>query len=291
MKNNELVKSIISGFSGRQNTISFPALYVEIVKDLNTALILNQVVFWSDRTKRKDGFFYKSYKEWGEETFLSQYQVKRSIKKLEELSLVETKLKKANGAPTIHYKANIDVLTSLISEHFDYQETKQSDYEETKQSDYRETKQSDYQETKQSLTDDYTDNHTDEYTYEENPAEAELKNANVNKQLKEDFESLWKKHPNKKGSKKTSFKNYVKAIEGGTKHEEISKGLDNFIAYCQQNKWYTPAYASTWFNQERWENDYQTSQNKPLDLDSVFDETDNSDQWARWEERKNASNM
>ena len=119
MKNNELVKSIISGFSGRQNTISFPALYVEIVKDLNTALILNQVVFWSDRTKRKDGFFYKSYKEWGEETFLSQYQVKRSIKKLEELSLVETKLKKANGAPTIHYKANIDVLTSLISEHFE----------------------------------------------------------------------------------------------------------------------------------------------------------------------------
>lgn len=30
-------------------------------------------------------------------------------------------------------------------------------------------------------------------------------------------------------------------------------------------------------------------QNKPLDLDNVFDEKDNSDQWARLEERKNAS--
>ena len=255
MKNNELVKSIISGFSGRQNIISFPALYVEIVKDLNTALILNQVVFWSDRTKRKDGFFYKSYKEWGEETFLSQYQVKRSIKKLEELSLVETKLKKANGAPTVHYKANIDVLTSLISEHFNYEETKQSDYEETKQSDYEETKQS----------------LTDEYTYKDNPAEAELKNTNTNKQLEEDFENLWKKHPNKKGNKKSSFKKYVKAIEGGAKHEEISKGLDKFIAYCQQNKWYTPAYASTWFNQERWESDYEIKNNNDIDQEQNMD--------------------
>src|SRR5574344_2121953 len=84
------------------------------------------------------------------------------------------------------------------------------------------------------------------------------------KDLKEDFENLWKKHPNKKGNKKSSFKKYVKAIEGGAKHEEISKGLDKFIAYCQQNKWYTPAYASTWFSQKRWEDDYEVNTQEEL---------------------------
>ena len=86
----------------------------------------------------------------------------------------------------------------------------------------------------------------------------------TNKKLEEDFENLWKKHPNKKGNKKSSFKKYVKAIEGGAKHEEISKGLDKFIAYCQQNKWYTPAYASTWFSQKRWEDDYEVNTQQEL---------------------------
>ena len=114
MTNYEQINNLITGFSGQKNIISFPVVYLKITKDLNTALLLNQLVFWSDKSKRTDGFFYKTYGEWQEEIYLSEYQVRRSIKKLKELNIVETKLKKANGSPTLHYRILMNNLSDLI---------------------------------------------------------------------------------------------------------------------------------------------------------------------------------
>ena len=113
-------------------------------------------------------------------------------------------------------------------------------------------------------------------------------------QLKSDFESIWKEYPNKKGKAK-AFTSYKKAIKDGVDNQTIINGISAYkkeIDIKRTEPEYI-AHGSTWFSQQRWEDDYQTNQtnkNKPLDLDNVFDETDNSDQWARWEERKNASN-
>ena len=114
MTNYEQINNLISSFSGQKNIISFPVVYLKITEDLNTALLLNQLVFWSDKSKRTDGFFYKTYGEWHEEIHLSEYQVRRSIKKLKELNIVETKLKKANGSPTLHYRVLMNNLSDLI---------------------------------------------------------------------------------------------------------------------------------------------------------------------------------
>ncbi|MDP4105302.1 MAG: conserved phage C-terminal domain-containing protein [Bacillota bacterium] len=100
--------------SGQDNVVTIPKMYIELTGDLTAALVLNQIVFWSDKTKRNDGFFYKSYKEWQEETTLSERQVRYAVKKLKEKNIVETKLKKANGAPTLHYKLEYDKLLDLI---------------------------------------------------------------------------------------------------------------------------------------------------------------------------------
>src|SRR5699024_1992151 len=77
-------------------------------------LFLNQLIFWSDKTKRRDGFFYKTYAEWEDELFLSEYQVRRSSKNLRDLGLIETEVKRANGSPTVHYKVNMDKLSESI---------------------------------------------------------------------------------------------------------------------------------------------------------------------------------
>lgn len=114
MTNYEQINNLITSFSGQKNIISFPVVYLKVTEDLNTALLLNQLVFWSDKSKRTDGFFYKTYGEWQEEIYLSEYQVRRSIKKLKELNVVETKLKKANGSPTLHYRVLMNNLSDSI---------------------------------------------------------------------------------------------------------------------------------------------------------------------------------
>ncbi|PTI97356.1 replication protein [Staphylococcus simulans] len=114
MNNRDYISSIITQFSGQNNIIPIPVIYLKITENYPTAALLNQLIYWSDRTNRKDGYFYKSYKEWEEEIHLSKYQVMRSIKKLKNMGIVETALKKANGAPTVHYKVDSKVTSQWI---------------------------------------------------------------------------------------------------------------------------------------------------------------------------------
>jgi DnaD/phage-associated family protein len=98
------VYDIISQFSGQNNVITVNIAYVAFTGDIETALFLSQVIYWTDRTTRKDGFFYKTDEEWREEIRLSRYAIRKARKKLEEMGILETKVKKANGNPTVHYR-------------------------------------------------------------------------------------------------------------------------------------------------------------------------------------------
>lgn len=114
MSNYENVKLLIKNFSGQNNTITIPRVFIELTGDYNTAILLNQIIFWSDKTKREDGFFYKTYDEWEEEILLSTYQVRRSTTILKDLGFVDIELKRANGSPTNHYKYKADRLSNSI---------------------------------------------------------------------------------------------------------------------------------------------------------------------------------
>ena len=114
MGNYDDIKNVISTFSGTERHITVPRVYLEMLGDFNTAAFLNQLIFWSDKTKRSDGYFYKTYTEWNDELLLSEYQVRRSAKLLKEKGFIDTKLKKANGSPTLHYKVNMDKLSESI---------------------------------------------------------------------------------------------------------------------------------------------------------------------------------
>lgn len=114
MDNRQMISNLIVSYSGQQRTINIPVLYLELLEDYNVAVMLNQLIYWSDKSSRNDGYFYKTYKEWQEEVFLSQYQVKKAVDKLKKLELVETKLKKSYGSPTLHYKVNMQNLSNWI---------------------------------------------------------------------------------------------------------------------------------------------------------------------------------
>ena len=103
------------------------------------------------------------------------------------------------------------------------------------------------------------------------------------KDLKADFDSIWKEYPNKKG-KARAFTAYKKAIKDGVDNQTIINGISSYKKEIEIKRT-KPEYikhGANWFRDWNWEDDYQTTtQNKPLDLDNVFDEKDNSDQWAR----------
>lgn len=163
MKNNEKIKALVGG----SDYITFPKVFIDISGSYQTASVLNQIIYWSDRTKRKDGFFYKTDKEFAEETKLSVYQVRNSVEKLIGKGFVKSVLKKANGAPTNHYFVDMEAVTLAMHGFIrnckmDLEETDKSNYKKLQNGNSRNS-QNDLEETNKSLTDNYTDNYTDDY--------------------------------------------------------------------------------------------------------------------------------
>ncbi|MCG3089161.1 DnaD domain-containing protein [Sporosarcina cyprini] len=108
------IRHILAQVSGHDRVVTIPKMYIELTGNLAEAILLNQIVFYSDKSSRKDGFFYKTHEQWAEEICLSERQVRHATKKLKEKQLIETKLLKANGAPTVHYKLLFDNLVNWI---------------------------------------------------------------------------------------------------------------------------------------------------------------------------------
>ena len=109
-------------FSGNQNFVTIPMIYIKLTGDLNAAAVLNQIVYWTGKTKDPEGWFYKSYSDWQAEVGLSKYQISRVIsgdKRSKKPAILATlgvtaKLKKAKGAPTVHYRIDLSVLQAAI---------------------------------------------------------------------------------------------------------------------------------------------------------------------------------
>ena len=83
---------------------------------INGALYIQQLYHWRDRGHRKDGFIYKSKGEFQKETCLTAKQQDKIRKRLEREGLLDVKLLKANGAPTLHYKLNVPAVQKALRE-------------------------------------------------------------------------------------------------------------------------------------------------------------------------------
>lgn len=86
-------------------------------------------------------------------------------------------------------------------------------------------------------------------------------NKLLEKDLKSDFESIWKEYPNKKG-KARAFASYKKAIKDGVDNQTIINGINAYkkeIAFKRTSKEYI-MHGSTFFNGERWNDDFVTGQ-------------------------------
>lgn len=105
---------LVRGLVGQTNIISFPRLIFDALGDIPTALLLGQLLFWTGRGANPEGWIYKTYSQLSEEICLSKRQLERSKEKLEELDLIETKVAKAGGSPTVHYRIKTDNLLKML---------------------------------------------------------------------------------------------------------------------------------------------------------------------------------
>lgn len=77
--------------------------------------------------------------------------------------------------------------------------------------------------------------------------------------IESDFNKLWELYPNKKG-KKDAFNHYKRAIKNGATNKQIQNGIVSYKMDLAKNDWMKPAMGSTWFNKERWDDDYESYQ-------------------------------
>lgn len=123
----DTVTDLFRSFAGQVNTLTIPRPYIDLCGgDHLSALLLSQILYWSDRTEDANGWFAKSYEEWHEELAMTEYQIKRAIngdkrnkniqKALKDFG-VESKLKPSkfhSGAATLHYRVNIEKLQQTV---------------------------------------------------------------------------------------------------------------------------------------------------------------------------------
>ena len=69
------------------------------------------------------------------------------------------------------------------------------------------------------------------------------------------FEKIWKDYPNKQG-KKPAFSSYKTALKNGATDKEITEGLERYKQHLKQNTWKNAAQGSTWFKQNRWNDEF-----------------------------------
>ena len=115
MSNYNDLKALVQKISGQAAVITVLRVYVDICDDLETAAVLSQCVFWSDKGRDGGGWFYKSRDEWRSELGIKRSTLESSVKRLKALGLIETKIKSGHhNAQTTYYRVNMECLTHVI---------------------------------------------------------------------------------------------------------------------------------------------------------------------------------
>lgn len=94
--------------------ISFHRAYVKLTGSVNAALMLSQAMYWASRTSDPDGWFYKTSKDWEDETGMGRHEQDTARKQLKKSGFWVEKLR---GVPaTLNYRIDFEKMISSLSE-------------------------------------------------------------------------------------------------------------------------------------------------------------------------------
>lgn len=107
MNNHKKLVDYCKDRDGHGKIFGVPAALIKLAGGIEEGFFLNQLIYWSDKGKRKDGYFYKTDKDWKDELGLTRYKLERMRNKFVNLGYITVIKKKANGAPTNHYRVHM----------------------------------------------------------------------------------------------------------------------------------------------------------------------------------------
>ncbi len=114
MTNQDDMIKLIKSISGQANILTIPRVYIGFTKSHRAALFLSQCVYWSDRSCKQDGWFYKSFREWRDELGLNQHAVEYCVKVCLEGGWLETKIARVGIRDTSFYRPNLEKIAESI---------------------------------------------------------------------------------------------------------------------------------------------------------------------------------
>jgi hypothetical protein len=130
MSKNPLLQTLIS-MTGQDNVITVHRPFVKFTGTLEAAMMLSQLLYWTPRTIIPDGWIAKSDKDWQKELCLSRHGSRQAAKTLLGMDVIETKLKKFKGAPTVHYRVKWESLESKWTDWLRLSENEQTESAKT----------------------------------------------------------------------------------------------------------------------------------------------------------------
>jgi len=127
-----LFKQIMRDEGASHRIIKVKKVYVDMVDDLVAGVLLGQIVYWNSPAKKdaqetklriqKHGHLWlaKSRHSWWDEIRISPHQVDRALNILRKRGIIETKLMRFNGSPTLHIRLIEETFTLLYIHYTEY---------------------------------------------------------------------------------------------------------------------------------------------------------------------------
>lgn len=232
---------------------------------LDEAVILGELAsehkYWQKNGGLKDGYFYSTIENIQKNTTILEKRQRLALNSLKEKGIID--IKRMDIPAKRYIKINTENLLSLLLKNTSQSETSSSAI-------LTELEQSNEPTKNNNLNNNKDNNKKD-------------KEKITKKEIDTEFESLWKRYPNKKG-RESAYKSYAKARQNGTTYNEVINGLENYLKEIEvkkTNKQYVK-YGSTWFNQHCWQDDYDTTADrKPNEYDTFMGKLKD---WAESEE-------
>lgn len=101
-----LVKALL------KDTIAFRREFVTLTGSINASLMLSQAWHWQQRCTSKDGFWWKTYEEWTQETGMTRHELDGARAKCGDLLEVDRR-----GVPAKNwYRLNVNILASRLAD-------------------------------------------------------------------------------------------------------------------------------------------------------------------------------
>lgn len=125
--NIEDFRRILSEFTGQRRGVFVHKIFIEMTGDLNAAAMLSQILYWSDKTKNPEGWFYKTTDEWQDEIGISYAQQRRAYKIIKPLGIQHRLKRVESGATKAHYRVDWDTFVEKTAQHLDFQLSRKSE--------------------------------------------------------------------------------------------------------------------------------------------------------------------